>query len=49
VFAPALIMNFIQPVIERLWVKPDELRVEKPYLVRISKRRATHTSSTLST
>ena len=34
VFGPALIMNFIQPVIERLWVKPDELRVEKPYLER---------------
>jgi uncharacterized protein len=34
VFGPALIMNFIQPVIERLWVKPDELRVERPYLVR---------------
>jgi len=34
VFAPALIMNFIQPVIERLWVKPDELRVERPYLQR---------------
>jgi uncharacterized protein len=34
VFGPALILNFIQPVIERLWVKPDELRIEKPYLVR---------------
>ena len=34
VFGPALIMNFIQPVIERLWVKPDELRVERPYLER---------------
>ncbi|HEV2170509.1 MAG TPA: UPF0182 family protein, partial [Candidatus Binatus sp.] len=34
VFAPALIMNFIQPLIERLWVKPDELRVERPYLER---------------
>ncbi len=34
VFGPALIMNFIQPVIERLWVKPDELRVERPYLQR---------------
>src|SRR6266436_1258735 len=34
VFGPALIMNFIQPVIDRLWVKPDELRVEKPYLER---------------
>ncbi len=34
VFGPALLMNFIQPVIERLWVKPDELRIEKPYLER---------------
>ena len=34
VFGPALIMNLIQPVIERLWVKPDELRVERPYLQR---------------
>ncbi|HYL58345.1 MAG TPA: UPF0182 family protein [Candidatus Acidoferrales bacterium] len=34
VFGPALILNFIQPVIERLWVKPDELRVERPYLER---------------
>ena len=34
VFGPALIMNFIQPVIERLWVKPDELRIERPYLQR---------------
>ena len=34
VFGPALIMNLIQPVIERLWVKPDELRVERPYLER---------------
>jgi uncharacterized protein len=34
VFGPALVMNFIQPVIERLWVKPDELRVERPYLER---------------
>ena len=34
VFAPALLLNFIQPLIERLWVKPDELRVERPYLER---------------
>jgi uncharacterized protein len=34
VFAPALILNFLQPVIERLWVKPDELRIERPYLER---------------
>ena len=32
VFAPALILNFLQPVVESLWVKPDELRIEKPYL-----------------
>ncbi len=31
-FGPALILNFIQPAIERLWVKPDELRIERPYL-----------------
>ena len=34
VFVPAVAMNFIQPIVERLWVKPDELRVERPYLVR---------------
>ena len=34
VFAPSIIMNLLQPVIERLWVKPDELRVEEPYLRR---------------
>jgi uncharacterized protein len=33
-FAPAIILNLLGPVIERLWVKPDELRVEQPYLVR---------------
>src|SRR5579875_607081 len=33
VFLPALILNLVQPVIESLWVKPDELRIEKPYLV----------------
>jgi uncharacterized protein len=34
VFAPALILNFLQPVLERLIVKPDELRVERPFLER---------------
>ncbi|HEX4210885.1 MAG TPA: UPF0182 family protein, partial [Candidatus Binataceae bacterium] len=33
-FAPAIVLNLLQPVIERLWVKPDELRVEQPYLER---------------
>jgi uncharacterized protein len=33
-FAPAIVLNLLQPVIERLWVKPDELRVEEPYLLR---------------
>jgi uncharacterized protein len=33
-FAPAIVLSLLQPVIERLWVKPDELRVEQPYLVR---------------
>ncbi len=32
VFAPGLVLNLLQPVIESLRVKPDELRVEKPYL-----------------
>ncbi len=32
VFGPSLLLSFIEPVIERLWVKPDELRIEKPYL-----------------
>jgi hypothetical protein len=32
VFAPSLLLSFMEPVIERLWVKPDELRIEKPYL-----------------
>jgi uncharacterized protein len=31
-FGPAILLNLIQPVIEKLYVKPDELRVEKPYL-----------------
>jgi len=34
VFAPSVIMSLLQPVIERLWVKPDELRIEEPYLRR---------------
>jgi uncharacterized membrane protein (UPF0182 family) len=33
-FGPAIFLNLIQPVIEKLYVKPDELRVEKPYLER---------------
>lgn len=32
VFGPSLLLSFAAPVIERLWVKPDELRIEKPYL-----------------
>jgi len=32
VFGPSLALSFIEPVIERLWVKPDELRIEKPYI-----------------
>lgn len=34
VFVPSIILNLISPIIERLWVKPDELRIEQPYLVR---------------
>ncbi len=34
VFGPAVILNLLQPAIERLVVKPDELRVETPYLKR---------------
>jgi uncharacterized protein len=34
VFGPSIILNLLQPAIERLWVRPDELRVEAPYLVR---------------
>ncbi len=34
VFGPSLLMSFTAPLIERLWVKPDELRIEKPYLKR---------------
>ena len=34
VFGPAIILTLLQPVIERLRVKPDELRIEQPYLER---------------
>ena len=34
VFVPALVLNLLQPAIEELWVKPDQLRVETPYLIR---------------
>ncbi len=34
VFGLSFILNLVQPAIERLWVKPNELRVEEPYLVR---------------
>ena len=34
VFAPSIIMSLMQPIIERLRVKPDELRIEEPYLRR---------------
>src|ERR1700730_1727818 len=33
-FAPAILLNLVQPVVEKLYVKPDELRVEKTYLER---------------
>lgn len=33
-FGPAIFLNLLQPVIEKLYVKPDELRVETPYLKR---------------
>ncbi len=33
-FVPAIALNFLQPVIESVWVKPDELRKERPYLTR---------------
>ena len=34
VFGPAILLNLLQPVIERLRVKPDELRIEQPFLER---------------
>ncbi len=34
VFGPSLLLNLAQPAIEGLWVKPDQLRIERPYLAR---------------
>ena len=34
VFGPAIALTLLQPVIERLRVKPDELRIEMPYIQR---------------
>ncbi len=34
VFGPAVVLNLLQPIVERLWVKPDELRIEQPYIER---------------
>lgn len=34
VFAPSIILNLLAPMFERLWVKPDELRIEQPYIAR---------------
>jgi uncharacterized membrane protein (UPF0182 family) len=34
VFAPSIILNLLAPAVERLWVKPDELRIEQPYIAR---------------
>ncbi len=34
VFAPSIILNLLAPTVERLWVKPDELRIEQPYIAR---------------
>ena len=34
VFVPAILLNFVQPLVEKLAVKPDELHVERPYLAR---------------
>jgi uncharacterized membrane protein (UPF0182 family) len=41
---PAVFLNLLQPVIEKLYVKPDELRVETPYIERniAMTRRAYH-------
>ncbi|MBF6568991.1 MAG: UPF0182 family protein [Candidatus Binataceae bacterium] len=33
-FAPSFVLSLLQPAIESLWVKPDELRIEMPYLQR---------------
>jgi uncharacterized protein len=41
VFVPSFIMSLLQPVIERLWVKPDELRIEEPFIrrnIRLTRR-----------
>jgi uncharacterized membrane protein (UPF0182 family) len=34
VFGPALLLSFLEPTIDRLRVKPDEMRIERPYLLR---------------
>ncbi len=34
VFGPSIALSLAQPAIESLWVKPDELRIETPYLER---------------
>ncbi len=34
VFGPSLVLSLMQPAIESLWVKPDELRIETPYIKR---------------
>ncbi|MGH7863524.1 MAG: UPF0182 family protein, partial [Candidatus Binataceae bacterium] len=34
VFGPSLLLNLLQPAIERLLVKPNELQIERPYLER---------------
>ncbi len=34
VFGPAVLLTLLQPIIERLRVKPDELRIEQPYIER---------------
>ncbi|HTW90068.1 MAG TPA: UPF0182 family protein [Candidatus Binataceae bacterium] len=34
VFGPSIVLSLAQPAIESLWVKPDELRIETPYIKR---------------
>ena len=34
VFGPSILLSLAQPAIESLWVKPDELRIETPYIAR---------------
>jgi uncharacterized membrane protein (UPF0182 family) len=34
VFVPAIVLSFLQPIIERLFVKPDELTIERQFLAR---------------